>query len=150
MVLERVEHKQQSQMATRNTSKPPREFKIGDTVFAEDFTPSSQKWIEGTITEVTGPISYKIKLTDGTIVRRHVDSIKQRHDATGTTTAASEAAPDFEGPTIVSETQGVRQSQLISTTPRLPPPPEHSELLIGVRRSTRVKRPPQRYMDVPS
>ena len=55
---QRTEHKQQSQGATRSTNTPLREFKIGDTVFAEDFTPPSQKWIEGTITAIayTSPI----------------------------------------------------------------------------------------------
>ena len=148
MISERVEHKQQVQGAIRNTNKPLRQFKIGDTVFAEDFTSSKQKWIEGTITDITGPLSYKIKLTDGTEVRRHVDSIKQRLITTAT--VISEVAQDFEGPTIESGTQEIRQSQLVSPTPRLSQPPEQSELLTGLRRSTRVSRPPQRYTDVQS
>ena len=57
MISERVEHKQQLQCATRNTNKPRREFKIGNTVFAEDFTSSKQKWIEGTVTDITSPLS---------------------------------------------------------------------------------------------
>ena len=92
--------------------------------------------------------TYKIKLTDGTEVRRHVDSIKQRLITTAT--AISEIAQDFEGPIIESETQEIRQSQLVSPTPRLSQPPEQSELLTGLRRSTRVSRPPQRYTDVQS
>ena len=69
MVSKRVDHKQ-SQMATNHHAmRPIREFKIGDTVFAEDFTPSSQRW---TISDITGPLSCKIKLTDGTIIRRHI------------------------------------------------------------------------------
>ena len=70
MISERVEHKQQVQGATCNTNKPLRQFKIGNTMFAEDFTSSKQKWIEGTITDITGPLSYKIKLTDEIKVRR--------------------------------------------------------------------------------
>ena len=117
-------------------------------MFAEDFTSSKQKWIESTVTDITGPLSYKIKLTDGTEVHRHVDSIKQRLNTAAT--AVSEVAPDFEGPTIESETQEIRQSQLVSPTPRLSQPPEQSELLTGLRRSTRISRPPQRYTDVQS
>ena len=90
-------------------------------MFAEDFTSSKQKWIEHTITDITGPLSYKIKLTDETEVRRHVDSIKQRLITTAT--AVSEVAQDFEGPTIESETQEIRQSQLVLATPRLSQPP---------------------------
>ena len=106
MISERVEHKQQVQGATRNINKLLRQFKIGDTVFAEDFTSSKQKWIEGTITDITGLLSYKIKLTDGTEVRRYVDSIKQRLIIIAT--AVSEVTQDFEGPTIESKTQEIR------------------------------------------
>ena len=79
MISERVEYKQRLQGATRDANKLLREFKIGDTVFAEDFTPLNQKWIEGTVTDITGLLSYKIKLTNGTQVHRHIDSLKQRH-----------------------------------------------------------------------
>ena len=130
MISERVEHKQQVQGATCNTNKPLRQFKIGETVFAEYFKSSKQKWIEGTITDIKGLLSYKIKLTDETKVCRHVDSIKQR--CITTTTAVSEVAQDFEGPTIESETQEIRQSQLVLPTPRLSQPPEQSESLTGV------------------
>lgn len=36
------------------------------------------KWIPGFITKVTGPLSYKVMLGDGTIVRRHVDQVLAR------------------------------------------------------------------------
>lgn len=68
---------------------------------------------KGTITDITGPLSYKIKLTDGTEVRRHVDSIKQRLIATATAVNEVQVAQDFEGPTIESETQEITRSQLV-------------------------------------
>ena len=40
----------------------------------------SPKWISCKIAEVTGPLSYVVELTDGKIMRRHVDSIKRRHE----------------------------------------------------------------------
>ena len=71
------------------------------TIFATHGTPHKIVTDNGpTITDVTGPLSYKIKLTDGTIVHRHVDSIKQRHDTTVTVT--SKVAPEFEGPIILT------------------------------------------------
>ena len=128
MVSKRVDHKK-SQMATNpHAMRPTREFKIGDTVFAEDFTPSSQRWIEGTISDITGPLSYKIKLTDGTIISRHVYSVKKRH---GTMAVDTETA-EFEGPTIESETQRIEQSQLVATSPRLSQSTEQSELTTGL------------------
>ena len=62
MLSQRVEQRQQSQKMAHDSHKPYREFKVGDTVYTEDFTPSNQKWIEGVITDVTGPLSYKVRL----------------------------------------------------------------------------------------
>ena len=42
-------------------------------MYVEVFTPSSQKKIEGIITDVTGLLSCKVKLNDGTEVHSHVD-----------------------------------------------------------------------------
>ena len=52
----------------RDSHKLHREFKVGDNVYVEVFTPSSQKKIEGIITDVTGLLSCKVKLNDGTEV----------------------------------------------------------------------------------
>ena len=48
-------------------------------MFAENFTGKSPKWISCKIAEVTGPLTYVVELTDGRIMRRHVDSIRRRH-----------------------------------------------------------------------
>ena len=95
MLSQRVEQKQQFQKM-RHDSKPYREFKVGDTVYVEEFTSSSQKWIDGIITDVTGPLSYKVKLNNGTEVRHHVDSVKQRNNPV----VVTEEATDFEGPLL--------------------------------------------------
>ena len=99
---------------------------------------SRQRWIEGTISDITGPLSYKIKLTDRTIIRRHIDSVKKRQ-AVDTETETAE----FEGPTIESEIQHIEQSQLVAISPRCSQSTEQSELITDLQRSSRIKRPPQ-------
>ncbi len=37
----------------------------GQKVYAEDFASKSERWISGVIQEVTGPVSYKIRLEAG-------------------------------------------------------------------------------------
>ena len=37
-------------------------------------------WLPGVISEVTGPVSYVIKLTDGRTVRQHQDHVRRHHD----------------------------------------------------------------------
>ncbi|KFD51179.1 hypothetical protein M514_07943 [Trichuris suis] len=40
---------------------------------------SDRKWVPATITESTGPVSYKARLSDGRIVHRHIDHIITGH-----------------------------------------------------------------------
>ena len=78
MLSQRVEEKQQCKKIRHDSHKPHQEFKFGNTNYIEDFTPSSEKWIEGVITAVTGPLSYRVKLNNSTEIHHHVDSVKQR------------------------------------------------------------------------
>ena len=74
----KVEDKQWKQKLAHDNQKAPRTFEEGDPVFAEDFTASSEKWLPGVIQKVTGPLSYRIQLADGRVVRRHVDNMRAR------------------------------------------------------------------------
>ena len=47
---------------------------MGNAVFVCEF-PSGKKWLDG-ITLVNGPLSYHVELTDGQVIRRHVDHIR--------------------------------------------------------------------------
>ena len=63
-------------------------------------TSSSLKWTEGIIAEVTSPLSYQIKLTDGSLVHPHVDSIKCRETEVITNDQDQDLQNyDFDGPT---------------------------------------------------
>ena len=143
MLSQRVEQKQQSQKMRHDSHKPHREFKVGDTIYVEDFTPSSQKWIEGIITDVTGLLSYKVKLNNDTEVRHHVDSVKQRSNPV----VVTEEVTDFEGPFTKSVVDQDLSSQLVSSTPSTTQPAEQSGLSTGLGRSARIRRPSQRYTD---
>ena len=46
-------------------------------MFVKDF-PSGKQWLTGSVTEVKGPLSYHVTLSDGRVVRRHVDHIRVR------------------------------------------------------------------------
>ncbi|XP_053618601.1 uncharacterized protein K02A2.6-like [Plodia interpunctella] len=50
-------------------------FSPGEPVLARDYSKAGNKWAKGHVSEVTGPISYKVKLGDGTEWRRHHDQI---------------------------------------------------------------------------
>ena len=54
-----------------------RDFLPGDNVWIRDFRNNATKWISGVVLQSWGPLSYMIQLDDGTLVRRHVDHIRQ-------------------------------------------------------------------------
>ena len=77
---ERVEKRQEKQKKTRDNSKVLRKFQKGDSVFVESFSRNKPRWIPGIVVQVSGPLSYQVKLEDGTMVKRHVDHVRSRYD----------------------------------------------------------------------
>ena len=78
----RVQKKQERQMKDHDKKAKERWFKTGDSVLTQNFS-FGPKWIPGIIESVTGPVSYKVMLGDGRIVRRHVDQIHAHHQRPG-------------------------------------------------------------------
>jgi len=73
----KVEEAQSKQKSYHDRSAKERDFGVGDMVYARNFGSGSQ-WLHGTVVEVTGPLSYKVKLPDGRVLRRHVDQVRRR------------------------------------------------------------------------
>ncbi|XP_055017905.1 LOW QUALITY PROTEIN: uncharacterized protein K02A2.6-like [Boleophthalmus pectinirostris] len=73
----KVERKQCMQKKHHDKLGSGRGFQVGDAVSTRNFS-YGPKWVRGFITKVTGPVSYKVMLGDGTVVRRHVDQILAR------------------------------------------------------------------------
>ena len=48
-------------------------FTVGDQVMVQTYNGGS-KWIDGVIEQITGPVSYKVRIHGGTL-RRHVDQL---------------------------------------------------------------------------
>lgn len=74
----KVMKKQEQQTKDHNKKAKGRWFKTGDSVLTQNFS-LGPKWIPGIIESVTGPVSYKVVLGDGRVVRRHVDQIHTHH-----------------------------------------------------------------------
>ena len=73
----KIEETQLKQKMYHDRSAKHRVFVVGDKVYAQNFG-SGKFWFHGTVVEVTGPLSFKIQLEDGRILRRHVDHIRKR------------------------------------------------------------------------
>lgn len=74
----KVMKKQEQQKKDHNKKAKVRWFKTGDSVLTQNFS-LGPKWIPALIESVTGPVSYKVMLDDGRVVRRHVDQIHMYH-----------------------------------------------------------------------
>ena len=69
-----------------------RTFSLGDRVYVYDFH-NPHKWIPGIVVELTGSLSYKVRLQDGVVVRRHVNHIRSRAAVAGGELNADPVAP---------------------------------------------------------
>ena len=51
------------------------EFEEGDKVLVRDYSQNKEKWIQATVTERTGPVSYKVLDTNSKELKRHCDQM---------------------------------------------------------------------------
>lgn len=140
----KVESKQWTQKLAHDTTKSDRKFKEGDSVYAEDFSATTEKWIPGVIQKVTGPLSYHIQLGDGRVIRRHVDSVRsrpgERTQPEDTTLEAEGVSPALQG---VESTDTNAPVGPVDLPPVLTPPsPDPTP---AIRRSARNRPPPSYY-----
>ncbi|GFS18338.1 hypothetical protein ElyMa_006844700 [Elysia marginata] len=52
-----------------------REFSVNDNVYVRNYG-RGEKWVPGDIVQSTGPVSYKVKTNEGSVVRRHADQVR--------------------------------------------------------------------------
>ncbi|XP_055688348.1 uncharacterized protein K02A2.6-like [Lutzomyia longipalpis] len=85
-----------------------RSFQKGEEVYAQKFSPGGKfKWTAGVVIERRGTVSYNVRLTNGTLVRSHVNQLRQR-------SVNTESVPDsLPIPTTPTQT--------VPTTPRPSP-----------------------------
>ena len=105
------------------------------TVYARNFG-QGEVWLPGIISEVTGPVSYVIKLTDGRTVRRHQDHVRRRY-----------VLPE---PLLIPEqvvepvAETVQQEQDTGSSPSVP---QSQECVMPERRyPVHQRHPPERFM----
>ena len=78
----KVEREQERQGGARNHPSRSRSFSPGDSVYVKNFgqDASSLRWLPGVICQSFGPASYMIKLSEGQVIRRHVNHTRERTD----------------------------------------------------------------------
>ena len=117
-----------------------RAFQIGDRVYVRNFV-GVPTWLEGTILDQIGPVSFQVQLTDGRTRKRHVDHMRIRFP--------EEILPSepivVEGPSVPSSNGTTQQSgEVVSGNGSSPRAQRHVSVPPPPRRSGRIRKPPDR------
>ena len=142
-VSETVKKAQDKQKRSHDNSKKLRIFSVGEKVLAQNFRSPHQKWLTGEVVKVSNPLSYVIKLTNGTQVRCHVDYVRKREYVS----ESLDPAPDSQ---IEPEVYGGDFSSSSQTTepiavPLTDQPSSGGDVKMSETSTLRERRPPQRY-----
>ncbi|KAK3745815.1 hypothetical protein QZH41_005677 [Actinostola sp. cb2023] len=99
-----VQQSQDDQIKQHDKNARARPLAVNDKVLARNYS-GQPKWLPGIIIEESGPVSEKIELEDGTIMRRHHDQLLPRQDSPETEELPLEVkdtAPPWGGERLVS------------------------------------------------
>ena len=81
-LAERDEQKQLDQKARHDQRAKARSFRVGDTMFVQNFGFGDQ-WLPGVILSLSGPVSYIVELAGGRQKRCHQDHLRARMPENG-------------------------------------------------------------------
>ena len=112
-----------------------RTFYPNDPVLAKNYH-CGPAWLPGEVL-TGGPRNYKIKLSNGIVVRRHVDQMQKRPADSPNTIDVNNDFEDFQPSVENSSTSEGSSAKNTS-----------SESTSTLRRSTRNRQPPNRYTPV--
>ena len=76
---QKVFDKQSDQKARHDKVSREREFALGEQVLVQNFR-GKPRWLDGTVAEQTGPVSYKVLVGDQ-LWKRHVDQMRQQRES---------------------------------------------------------------------
>ena len=171
---QKARQEQDRQRKGHDAHAKPRVFVVGETVYTRNYA-QGPRWLPGTVVEIEGQVLVHVKLTDGRILRRHVDQVRPRSATVGDSTPASDEGAE-DGPlpggndiraeepepappeTAETETQEpdteatTEESAAEETDMDVEPTESETETVEDlpdtsqtVRRSTRTSHPPQRF-----
>ena len=149
---------QLNQKQTYDKNKKFRSFSVGEKVYVRNFL-TGPKWLPGIIMDNTGPTSYRVKLDDDRVVRKHIDQMRIRYDNSELPTVVPDIVVDkpivreIVVPEINREVD-ILPEPVVDNEPVNEPvvngEPVRPEVQPELRRSTRIRREPDRlnlYVD---
>ena len=137
----RVQESQARQQRAHDSHSRARAFQVGDRVYARNFL-GSPVWMEGTILDKTGPVSFRIWLSDGRIWKRHIDHVRIRYpeDSIAPNVPEALAGPEQFNARETADTQTSQGQSSSEIVPQV----SNSSQSQQPRRSGRIRHPPER------
>ena len=129
-----------------------RELSVGDTVLARGDL-SREKWQSGTVLKHNAPHSYQVQLDDGRIWRRHADDVLQNNPSTKPAEPATPSLDEAIQPSSAVEashplpTDRPDSSVPVQDDSSRKESPPVAPVTPGLRRSSRISKPPQRLIE---
>ncbi|XP_071092521.1 uncharacterized protein [Haliotis cracherodii] len=103
-VQQTVKKSQWRQKIQHDLHVKDRSMKEQDTVYVKNFG-NGMKWLPGTVSNRTGPLSFEVELSDGRNVRRHQDHVRTRE--TQIPGGNTDSHSDQQVESALPETRGV-------------------------------------------
>ena len=134
-----IRRQQDQQKQAHDQRVRARTFMVGEPVLTKNFS-EGPVWLKGSILRLKGALTMVIELEDGRVVRRHIDHIRSRPSPAG------EVEEDDNFPLILPQ----NSADTTASNDESPPPetPESTNNNVeppsAVRRSDRIRRPPDR------
>ncbi len=142
-VSSKVLERQAGQKRAHDTHTRARSFQPGDHVYVQNFS-GTPAWLDGKILDQTGPVSYRVQLSDGRIRKRHIDHLRVRYSGDSVNLGPPELV---DVPTPSQSAAGsATQEQWLPGVGAPAASLQPSNLPQEPRRSGRVRRPPDRLL----
>ncbi|XP_062501353.1 uncharacterized protein LOC134178494 [Corticium candelabrum] len=114
---------QEQQRKDHDKSCSYRNLETGQTVFVRNFG-RGQDWLAGVVESQMGPLSFRVRLEDGRVVKRHMDHVRQR---TTETKSPEGQAMMKDSPNIGVDQQQGEEITRLSTATNAPDVTEHQQ-----------------------
>ena len=141
-VADRVRNKQSQQKAAHDYHAKEREILEGQAVYAKDFR-YKKAWIPGTVVEKTGPVSARVQLDNGTVIRRHQDHVRSRENdvAEEPVTSVTPSMTPSVTPVVLPDCDATPSTPAVSDQLEVPKSPPVAPTQTPVRTSSFGARP---------
>ena len=89
----KVWRSQEQQKLAHDSRAKLRSFVAGDAVYARNYR-QGPSWLAGVVVDQEGSVLFRVRLSDGTVIRRHSDQLRHRVDSGGTSGDTTEDSQD--------------------------------------------------------